>query len=143
MPTTSSGTSGSVQRVNPPTLAKPSGFTHAVSHEGLIHLSGQTAMDGEGKIVPGGIVEQFAQSLDNLLTALRAAGGDPAYLLSVTIYLTDIPDYQRHGKEIGELWRQKVGRDYPAMTGIGVTALWQPEAMIEISGIAAAAPPNE
>ena len=130
-----------IERVNPPSLARPSGFTHALRHEGVIHLSGQTAMDGEGRIVPGGIVEQFAQALENLLTALRAAGGDPAYLLSVTIYLTDIPEYQRHGKEIGELWRTKAGGDYPAMTGIGVTALWQPEAMIEIAGVAAVAPP--
>jgi enamine deaminase RidA (YjgF/YER057c/UK114 family) len=130
----------SIDRVNPPSLAKPSGFTHAVRHAGLIHLSGQTAMDGEGRIVPGGIVEQFTQCIDNLLTALRAAGGDPDYLLSVTIYLTDIPDYQRHGKEIGVLWRQKVGREYPAMTGIGVTGLWQPEAMIEISAVAAVQP---
>jgi enamine deaminase RidA (YjgF/YER057c/UK114 family) len=144
MPTMSSGSSGGsgVERVNPPSLARPSGFTHALRHENLIHLSGQTAMDGEGEIVPGGIVEQFAQALDNLLTALSAAGGDPEHLLSVTIYLTDIPDYQRHGKEIGELWRKSAGRSYPAMTGIGVTALWQPEAMIEISGVAAVVPPN-
>ena len=139
----SGGSGDGIERVNPPSLAKPSGFTHAVRHAGLIHLSGQTAMDAEGRIVPGGIVEQFTQALDNLLTALRAAGGDPDYLLSVTIYLTDIPDYQRHGKEIGELWRKKAGCSYPAMTGIGVTALWQPEAMIEIAGVAAAVPPNE
>jgi enamine deaminase RidA (YjgF/YER057c/UK114 family) len=129
-----------VARVNPPTLARPSGFTHAVRHEGLIHLSGQTAMDSAGAIVPGGIVEQFAQALDNLLTALRAAGGDPAYLLSVIVYLTDIPGYQRHGREIGEVWRAKAGRDYPAMTGIGVTSLWQPEALVEIAGTAAVPP---
>jgi enamine deaminase RidA (YjgF/YER057c/UK114 family) len=129
-----------VERINPPSLARPSGFTHAVRHGGLIHLSGQTAMDATGAIVPGGIVEQFAQALDNLLTALRAAGGDPADLLSVIVYLTDVPDYQRHGREVGEVWRAKVGREYPAMTGVGVTALWQPEAMVEIAGTAAATP---
>ena len=129
-----------IERVNPASLAKPSGFTHAVRHGGLIHLSGQTAMDAQGRIVPGGIVEQFAQALENLLTALRAAGGDPAHLLSVTIYLTDIPGYQRHGREIGEVWRAKVGREYPAMTGVGVTALWQPEALVEIVGTAAVPP---
>lgn len=129
-----------IERVNPSSLARPSGFTHAVRHEGLIHLSGQTAMDSTGAIVPGGIVEQFAQALENLLTALRAAGGDPEYLLSVIVYLTDIPDYQRHGREIGEIWREKAGRDYPAMTGIGVTSLWQPEAMIEIAATAAVPP---
>lgn len=129
-----------VERVNPPSLAKPSGFAHAVRHGDLIHLSGQTAMDAEGRIVPGGIVEQFAQALENLLTALRAAGGDPAHLLSVTIYLTDIPEYQRHGREIGEVWRAKAGREYPAMTGVGVTSLWQPEALVEIVGTAAVPP---
>jgi enamine deaminase RidA (YjgF/YER057c/UK114 family) len=129
-----------IERVNPAFLARPSGFTHALRHDGLIHLSGQTAMDAEGRIVPGGIVDQFSQALDNLLTALQAAGGDPAYLLSVIVYLTDIPDYQRHGREIGEIWRAKAGRDYPAMTGIGVSALWQPEAMIEIAGTAAVPP---
>ena len=129
-----------VERMNPPSLAKPSGFTHAVRHGDLIHLSGQTAMDADGRIVPGGIVEQFAQALENLLTALRAAGGNPAYLLSVTIYLTDIPEYQRHGWQIGEVWRAKAGRDYPAMTGVGVTGLWQPEALVEIAGTAAVPP---
>ena len=128
-----------IERVNPPSLAEPSGFTHAVRYGDLIHLSGQTAMDAEGRIVPGGIV-QFAQAVENLLAALRAAGGDPAHLLSVTIYLTDIPEYQRHGREIGEVWRAKAGREYPAMTGVGVTALWQPEALVEIVGTAAVPP---
>jgi enamine deaminase RidA (YjgF/YER057c/UK114 family) len=128
------------ERVNPPSLARPSGFTHAVRHAGLIHLSGQTAMDADGAIVPGGIVAQFDRALENLLTALTAAGGDPAYLLSVIVYLTDIPDYQRHGREIGEVWRARAGREYPAMTGIGVTSLWQPEALVEIAGTAAVPP---
>ena len=56
--------------------------------------------------------------------------------MSVTIYLTGIPDYQAHGKEIGRVWRELAGPVYPAMAGIGCTALWQPEAMIEILGVA-------
>lgn len=126
-----------MEYVNPPELARPSGFTHAVRHGDAIHLSGQTAMDGDGKIVPGGIVEQFRQAFTNLLTALRAAGGQPPDLLGVTIYLTDIPDYQRCGREIGRVWRELAGTDYPAMAGIGVTSLWKPEALIEIQGVAA------
>jgi hypothetical protein len=47
-----------------------------------------------------------------------------------------IPDYQAHGKEIGRVWRELAGPVYPAMAGIGCTALWQPEAMIEILGVA-------
>jgi enamine deaminase RidA (YjgF/YER057c/UK114 family) len=127
-----------MEYVNPPGLARPSGFTHAVRHGDAIHLSGQTAMDADGRIVEGGIVAQFRQALGNVLTALRAAGGEPADLLSVTIYLTDVPDYQANGREIGRVWRELAGTDYPAMAGIGVAALWQPEALVEIQAVAAA-----
>ncbi|MGI8415106.1 MAG: RidA family protein [Nakamurella sp.] len=127
------------QNINPPTLVKPVGFAHATIAEAgrTIHLGGQTAMDADGRIVEGGIVEQFRQAFGNLLTALSAAGGTPGDLVSVTIYLTDVKDYQAHSKQIGASWRSLAGTDYPAMAGIGVVQLWQPEALIEISGIAA------
>lgn len=54
----------------------------------------------------------------------------------MTIYLTDVDDYMANGREIGRLWRSMAGSDYPAMAGIGVTRLWQREALIEIQGIA-------
>jgi enamine deaminase RidA (YjgF/YER057c/UK114 family) len=127
----------SVSRINPPDLARPSGFSHATrSGSGTVHLAGQTAMTADGVIVEGGIVPQFRQALSNLLTALRAAGGGPEHLLSVTVYLLDIPGYQEHGKEIGAVWRDLMGKEYPAMTGVGVTALWQTEALIEIAAVA-------
>jgi enamine deaminase RidA (YjgF/YER057c/UK114 family) len=134
---TSSADSVQIRHVNPDTLAKPSGFTHAVCDGHVVYLSGQTAMDANGRIVSGGIVEQFRQALTNLLEALRAAGGDPSGLLSVRIHLVDIPEYQAHGKQIGQIWRELAGTTYPAMTAVGVTALWQPEALIEIEGVAA------
>jgi enamine deaminase RidA (YjgF/YER057c/UK114 family) len=56
--------------------------------------------------------------------------------VSVTIYLTDVDDYIANGREIGRDWREMAGSEYPAMAGIGVTRLWQKEAMIEIQGIA-------
>ncbi|MDN5918262.1 MAG: RidA family protein [Pseudonocardia sp.] len=126
-----------IELVNPDTLAKPSGFTHAVRHGDTVHLSGQTAMDAHGTIVSGNIVDQFRQALSNVLAALRAAGSEPSDLLSVRIYLLDIPGYQARGKEIGAAWKELCGRTYPAMTGVGVTALWQPEALIEIEATAA------
>jgi enamine deaminase RidA (YjgF/YER057c/UK114 family) len=122
--------------INPPELVRPSGFAHAVAAGPFVHLAGQTALDATGTIVAGGIVEQFEQAFGNVLTALRAAGGTPADLVDVTIYLTDIPDYQRHGRQIGEKWREMAGSEYPAMAGIGVTRLWQPEALIEIQAVA-------
>jgi enamine deaminase RidA (YjgF/YER057c/UK114 family) len=126
----------SIEPVNPPSLATPSGFSYGTRAGRTLYLGGQTAMDRDGKIVPGGIVEQFRQAFGNVLATIDAAGGVPGDLVSITIYLTDIPDYQRHGREIGRVWRELAGAHYPAMAGIGVTSLWQPDALIEIQGVA-------
>jgi enamine deaminase RidA (YjgF/YER057c/UK114 family) len=122
--------------VNPATLPAPSGYSHGTLSGNTLYLGGQTALDANMRIVPGGIVEQFRQAFSNVLTTLREVGGIPGDLVSITLYLTDIPDYQAHGKEIGQVWRELAGPVYPAMAGIGTTALWQPEAMIEILGVA-------
>lgn len=128
-----------VERINPGELARPSGFSHAVSADAgrLVFLAGQIGMDRAGKVVDGGIVPQFEQALANLLAALAAAGGHPADLVSLTIYLIDVEDYQAHGKEIGAVWRRLAGTEYPAMAGVGVTRLWLPGALVELKGIAA------
>jgi enamine deaminase RidA (YjgF/YER057c/UK114 family) len=122
--------------VNPASLPKPSGYSHGTLSGNTLYLGGQTALDAQMQIVPGGIVEQFRQAFSNVLTTLAEAGGVPEDLVSITIYLTDIPDYLAHGREIGRAWRELAGPVYPAMAGIGTTALWQPEAMIEILGVA-------
>ena len=122
--------------VNPASLPTPSGYSHGTLSGNTLYLGGQTALDAGLRIVPGGIVEQFRQAFGNVLATLHEAGGIPGDLVSITIYLTDIPDYQAHGKEIGRVWRELAGPVYPAMAGIGTTALWQPEAMIEIMGVA-------
>jgi enamine deaminase RidA (YjgF/YER057c/UK114 family) len=122
--------------VNPSSLPAPRGYSHGTLAGNTLYLGGQTALDADMTIVPGGIVEQFRQAFGNVLATLREAGGEPGDLVSITIYLTDIPDYQAHGKEIGAVWRELAGPAYPAMAGIGCTALWQPEAMIEILGVA-------
>jgi enamine deaminase RidA (YjgF/YER057c/UK114 family) len=122
--------------INPESLPKPSGFAHGMLARNTVFLGGQTALDKDMNIVPGGIVEQFTQAFSNVLTTLREAGGQPEDLVNVTIYLTDVEDYMANGREIGRIWREMAGSQYPAMAGIGVTRLWQKEAMIEIQGIA-------
>jgi enamine deaminase RidA (YjgF/YER057c/UK114 family) len=83
-----------IERINPGELGRPSGFSHAVSStaEKLVFLAGQTALDAENKIVGAGVVEQFERALGNLLIALRAAGGTPSDLVSITIYIGDMDD---------------------------------------------------
>jgi len=127
-----------IEPVNPPELAGPSGFSHAVVTTGgrLVFLAGQTALDKSGAIVGRNVAEQFEQALGNVLTALRAAGGQPENLASLTIYATDLEDYRRHGKELGAVWRKLAGQRYPAMAAVGVDRLWDQDALVEIQGFA-------
>ena len=126
-----------VMRINPAELARPSGFSHAVSAIGrIVFLAGQTGVDRDGNVAEGGIVPQFERALGNLLTALAATAGQPSDLVSLTIYLTDMENYQAHGKEIGAVWRRLAGSEYPAMAGVGVARLWLPAALVEIQGVA-------
>ena len=126
-----------LERVNPPELARPAGFSHAVVGSGqVVFLAGQTAMDAEGRIVGDDVVRQFETALGNLLTALAAAGGRPDQLAGLTVYITDMDGYRARARDIGEVWRRLVGRDYPAMAGIGVARLWDAEAMVEVQGFA-------
>ena len=126
-----------MRRVNPTSLAKPSGFSHAVVATGTtVHLAGQTALDVNGEVVGDGVVEQFEQALSNLLTALAAAGGEPEHLASLTVYVVDMDDYRAHAREIGRVWRRLAGTDYPAMAGVGVARLWDATALDEVQGTA-------
>jgi enamine deaminase RidA (YjgF/YER057c/UK114 family) len=126
-----------LNRIDPASLAKPSGFSHAVVGRGTaVFLAGQTGTDADGAVVEGGVVGQFEQALANLLVALAEAGGTPDRLASLTIYVVDMDDYRAHAREIGEVWKRLVGIDYPAAAGIGVSRLWDAEALVELQGIA-------
>jgi len=127
------------ERINPAELGRPSGFSHAVSVTAsrMVFLAGQIGAGRDGQVVRGGVVAQFEQALGNLLAALTAAGGRPGDLVSLTVYIVDLEDYQAHASQIGAVWRRLAGTEYPAMAGVGVTRLWEPEALVEIQGIAA------
>lgn len=127
-----------LERINPDSLGRPSGFSHAVraTDSARVYLAGQTALDKSGSIVGAGIVEQFEQALSNLLTALAAAGGAPEHLATVTVFIVDVADYRAHAREIGAVWRRLAGTEYPAMAGIGIARLWDDEALVEVQAIA-------
>ncbi|MEU3839674.1 RidA family protein [Streptomyces sp. NPDC028635] len=126
------------ERINPPGMSPPAGFSHAVVATGsrVVFLAGQTALDADGKITGATLPEQFARALANLLTALHAAGGTPADLARVTVYATDVAAYRAHAGELGRIWRESAGRDYPAMAVVQVVRLWDEEALVELDGFA-------
>ena len=117
--------------VNPPELAEPSGYAHAVvaAPGRTVYLGGQI---GAGET----LVAQFDAAVTNLLSALRAAGGEPEDLVSLVVYATDVGEYRAALPELGEVWRRHFGRRYPAMALIGTSALLDPDARIELMGVA-------
>ena len=125
-----------IERVNPEGLARASGFSHAVVATGsrVVYLAGQTATGPDGRIEGKTVAAQFERALSNLLHALRAAGGAPEHLASLTVYAVDLSDYRAHAREIGAAWRRLAGPQYPAMAAVGVSRLWDAEALVEIQG---------
>jgi enamine deaminase RidA (YjgF/YER057c/UK114 family) len=115
--------------VNPQELPEPVGYAHAVVAGGAVYLGGQI---GEGAT----LVEQFDSAAARVVTALRAAGGEPEHLVSLVVYTTEIDDYRRSLAELGEVWRRHFGRRYPAMALVGVDALLEPAAKVELMGVA-------
>jgi enamine deaminase RidA (YjgF/YER057c/UK114 family) len=115
--------------VNPPELPPPRGFSHAVVAGDTVHLAGQI---GAGET----IAEQFEAALANLLLALSAAGGKPDDLVTLQVYVTDIPAYKAALPALGAAWRRHFGRTYPAMGLFGVTGLFERGALVEVMGTA-------
>jgi enamine deaminase RidA (YjgF/YER057c/UK114 family) len=126
---------------NPDSLPPAQGFSHAViAHAGrTVYLAGQTAQQTDGTIVSGTLAEQFDVAAGNVVKALEAAGAHPQDLVSMQIFVTDVTEYQRLSKEIGEAYRRHFGRHYPAMGLFEVRRLYDPAAKVELMGIAVTA----
>jgi enamine deaminase RidA (YjgF/YER057c/UK114 family) len=126
---------------NPETLPSPSGFSHAVIAQSgrTVYLAGQTAQRLDGSLVDGSMAEQFDVAAGNVVKALEAAGAHPPDLVSMQIFVTDIAEYQRLSKAIGEAYRRHFGRHYPAMALIEVSRLFDRKARVELMCIAVTA----
>jgi enamine deaminase RidA (YjgF/YER057c/UK114 family) len=115
--------------VNPPELPKPSGFSHALVAGNTVYLAGQV---GSGET----LVDQFDGAAGNLVTALRAAGGDVDDLVSLQVFVRDVAAYRAALSELGQVWRKHFGNHYPAMGLFGVTELFDPGLQVELMGVA-------
>jgi len=124
--------------ITSPELAPPVGYAHAVRAAAgrTVWLGGQIAMDPDGAIAGATLPAQFDRAAENLLAALRAAGGDPEHLVSLQVFVTDVAAYRAALGELGVIWRARFGRHYPAMGLFGVTELFDPAALVELMGVA-------
>lgn len=125
--------------LNPAELEKPVGYAHVAKITGgkIIHVAGQAPFDATGAVVGiGDFIAQFRQVMRNLKAAIQAAGGQPADFAVLTMYTTNLQAYLANKKPIGAAYMEVFGKYFPAITMVEVTSLYNPDCMIEISGIA-------
>lgn len=128
-----------LEPILPPGLRAPSGYSHGLLAPAgcrLLFIAGQIGWDATGRLA-GGFAAQFAQALDNVLAVLATAGGRPLDLASLTVFVCDRGEYLAARTELGDAWRSRFGRHYPAIALVEVTALLELEARVEIQGVAA------
>lgn len=127
---------GRPRNINPEGLAPARGFSHATIAGDTVWTGGQIGSDVAGKVVEGGVVAQFDKAIRNLATALRAAGCSPEDTVKLTYYVTRLDEYKQNLPALGAAYREVFGRHYPATTLIAVSALFDPDALVEIEAVA-------
>jgi enamine deaminase RidA (YjgF/YER057c/UK114 family) len=126
--------------VNPPALGQPRGFSHglfAPPGARLLFVAGQTAAGADGTARPGTFAQQFDECLARVLAVVDSAGGTPAHVGRMTIFVTDLDEYLASRELLGAVWKRRMGAHYPAMALVEVKRLVDEGAMVEIEATAA------
>ncbi len=129
----------SFEIVNPESLGAPRGWNNGlIAPPGgrLLFVAGQAGWEEGAAGAPPGFVEQFARALDKVLAVVRAAGSGPTDVARLTIFVTDLAAYRASRKPLGDAWRARFGKHYPAMTLVEVKGLVDPGAVVEIEATA-------
>ena len=125
--------------INPESLGAPSGYANGVLAEPggrLLFIAGQIGWNEHQRIVSADLVEQFDRALANVIAVVTEADGKPEQIARLIIYVTDKRDYKTRMNEIGERYRARMGKHFPAMTLVEVKSLLDDDARVEIEGIA-------
>ena len=125
--------------VNPESLGEPKGWTNGVLAPAggrMLFVAGQAGWESGAPGEPPGFAAQFARALDKILVVVREAGGDAECVARLTVFVTDLPGYLASRRELGEAWRERFGRYYPAMALVEVKGLVDRGALVEIEATA-------
>jgi enamine deaminase RidA (YjgF/YER057c/UK114 family) len=125
--------------VNPGSLGQPKGWNNGMLGPAggrVLFVAGQVATDAGGEVVAGDMAAQWERALENVLAVVRAAGGEPADIGRMTVYVTDRAAYLASRRPLGEVWRRLMGRHYPAMAVVEVKGLVEDGAVVEIEATA-------
>ena len=111
---------------------RPKGYSNGIAATGeLVFVAGQIGWDTEGRF-PDGFAAQFRQTIDNTLAVLAEAGAGPEHIVRMTWYVVDKAEYLAALRDIGAVWRERIGPHYPAMAVVEVKGLIEDAARIEI-----------
>jgi len=127
-----------MQTLQPPSWARPRGFANGIAVKGgtTVYIAGQVGYTGQGEWQERGFAGQFRQALANILEVLAQAGGRPEHLVRLTWYVLDKHEYLASLKEVGAAYRELMGRHYPVMAVVQVSALVEDLARLEIEATA-------
>jgi enamine deaminase RidA (YjgF/YER057c/UK114 family) len=118
--------------LQPPGWPRPKGYSNGIAARGeLVFVAGLVGWDAEGRF-PRDFPGQFRQTLRNTVAVLAEAGAGPEHVVRMTWYITDRTAYLDNAAEIGAIYREIIGRNYPAMAVVQVAALMEAEALLEI-----------
>lgn len=127
----------SAPEVTVPDWPAPKGYANGRLGRGVpLHTGGQVGWDTQRKFPRKDLVGQFGTTLDNVLAVVRAAGGSAEDIASMTVYVTNIDEYRASQRQLGAEWRTRMGKHFPAMALVAVSALVEPEAVVEIQAVA-------
>ena len=125
--------------INPKSLGTPRGYSNGVLADAagrLLFIAGQIGWNEKQEIVSHDFVEQFDRALVNVISVVKEAGGTPADIARLVIYVTSKTEYHKHTQEVGERYRAHMGKHFPAMVLIEVKSLLEDVAQVEIEGLA-------
>ena len=126
----------SAEDVLVPGWPPPKGYSNGRVGSGrMLHVGGQIGWNPEG-VFASGFVAQFAQTLDNVLAVVKAAGGAIEDLADMTVFVTNMQSYRDARKELSAVWRERLGKYYPAMALVSVVELFERDALVEIQAVA-------
>jgi enamine deaminase RidA (YjgF/YER057c/UK114 family) len=126
-----------ISPVEPEGWPRPKGYANGMIGRGrTLFVAGQIGWKPDGTFASDDLVEQFGQALENVLAVVRQAGGDAAHIARMTVYVTDLPAYRECGARLAPVWREHMGRHFPAMALVGVAGLVELRAKVEIEATA-------
>jgi enamine deaminase RidA (YjgF/YER057c/UK114 family) len=126
-----------MQILQPPAWARAKGFSNGIAASGkLVFIAGQVGWTGQGEWKEKSFAGQFRQTIQNILDVLAEARGKPEHIVRLTWYVLDRDEYLASLKEVGAAYRELMGKHYPTMAVVQVSALVERNARLEIEATA-------